>query len=157
MHSFEIKSDLAIEPSEFWSTASLKSVNWELAPIARMTAPNEWAERGIESWEVGVDLFKSWILLCGLLPVDRHSFRFREIVRGAGFRECSSSWMNREWNHDRTIVAREPGCTLIDQVTFVSRIPILAPLLLPLYRLVFRHRHRRLKKRYGPNSAERRG
>jgi len=156
MRSFEIKSNLAIEASEFWPNCSLKSVNWELAPLIRMTAPADWQSRPIEGWPVGVELFKSWILLFGVLPVDRHSFCLREIAPGFGFYERSSSWTSREWNHDRTVVANDHGCTVIDRVAVVSRAALLEPLLMPIYRLIFRHRHRRLRKKYARPTAERR-
>jgi hypothetical protein len=91
MREFNIKSDLAIEPSVFWSTTSMRSVNWELWPIVRMTSPKEWQNRPIDSWEGGVELFKSWILLFGLIPIDRHSFRLRNTPKGFRFNECSSS------------------------------------------------------------------
>jgi hypothetical protein len=157
MRAFEIKSDLAIKASEFWSQCSLESVNWELAPFIRMTAPTDWQSQPIEGWPVGVELFKSWILLFGVLPVDRHAFRLREMAPGFGFYERSSSWTSREWNHDRTVVGNDHGCTVIDRVAVVSRVPILEPFLLPIYRLIFRHRHRRLRKKYArPTAAGRR-
>ncbi len=106
MRKFKIKSDLAIEPSVFWSKTSMRSVNWELWPIVRMTSPKEWENRPIDSWEGDVELFKSWILLFGLIPVDRHSFRLRNTPEGFVFNECSKSWVNKEWNHHRTILAR---------------------------------------------------
>jgi len=146
--SFEIRSDLAIEAHEFWSKASLTSVNWELAPIVRMTAPPAWQSRPLATWEIGTELFKSWILLFGFLPIDRHAFRLREVSPGLGFREGSSSSVNREWLHDREIHARESGCTVIDRVSVVSRAPGITSLLMPIYRLVFWHRHRRLRRKY---------
>jgi hypothetical protein len=148
MREFTIKSDLAIEASAFWSAASLRSVNWELAPIVSMTSPKEWQNSPICSWEGGADLFKSWILLFGLIPIDRHSFRLRHAPDGFGFDECSSSWINKEWNHRRTILAHDRGCTVSDQVAFVSRIPLASGWLMPIYKFAFWHRHRRLRKRY---------
>jgi hypothetical protein len=149
MREFTIQSDLAIEPSKFWAKTSMDSVNWELAPIVRMTAPNEWKNCPIDRWEVGRELFKSWILLFGFIPIDRHSFRLEEICAESGFRECSSSWMNREWNHERRTVARRGGCTVMDRVAVAGRIPMLWALLMPIYKFVFRHRHRRLRRKYG--------
>jgi hypothetical protein len=148
MRSFEIQSDLAIPASEFLSQCCMQSVNWELAPIVRMTAPRPWQDSPIANWEVGSELFKSWILLFGLLPVDRHAFRLRKADFDRGFDECSSSWMNREWNHCREIRAHERGCTVIDRVAVVGRVPLLVPLLMPIYRFIFRHRHCRLRKKF---------
>jgi hypothetical protein len=147
--SFEIRSDLAIEASEFWSKASLSSVNWELAPLVRLTSPPEWQHLPFADWRVGAELFQCWILLFGFLPIDRHMFRLRETSPEFGFREGSSSWINKEWNHDRTICAHERGCRVIDHVSVLSRVPVIAPLLMPIYRLIFRHRHRRLRQKYG--------
>jgi hypothetical protein len=149
MRSFEIQSDLAIAPAEFWSNVSLESVNWELAPFVRMTAPREWQDRPIPDWEVGRELFSSWILLFGMLPVDRHAFRLRAIGPGLEFHETSSSWTNRQWNHDREIRANQSGCTVIDRVSYATRLPLLAPLAGSIYRLIFRSRHHRLRKKYG--------
>jgi hypothetical protein len=149
MPEFTIQSNLNVDPNTFWAATSMQSVNWELAPIVRMTAPPEWTNCPLEQWEAGRDLFKSWVLLFGIIPVDRHSFRLREIIDGVGFRESSSSWINRRWNHDRTVVAREAGCTVTDHVAVAGRVPILRSCLMPVYKLVFRHRHRRLRRKYG--------
>jgi hypothetical protein len=163
MGAFEIQSDLAVEPGEFWSQCSLESVNWELAPIAKMTAPPAWANREISDWPVGAELFSSWILLFGVLPIDRHAFRLRETDCECGFNEASSSWINREWNHCReirppairpaAIRSQSAGCTVVDRVAFVCRVPVVGALLTPLYKFVFWHRHRRLRKKYGAAAA----
>jgi hypothetical protein len=154
MREFKITSELAIDPEAFWSACSMKSVNWELAPLVRMTSPTEWQNRPICKWVGGRDLFRSWILLFGFFPVDRHSFGLRETPQGLGFRESSSSWMNEEWNHERTILPSGHGCTVVDHVAFASRIPLVDACLSPVYQLIFRHRHRRLRKKYGRSDAE---
>jgi hypothetical protein len=157
MREFTITSELAIDADAFWSACSMKSVNWELAPLVRMTSPTEWQNRPICKWDGGRDLFQSWVLLFGFLPVDRHSFGLRETPRGLGFRESSSSWTNKEWNHERTILPGGQGCTVVDHVAFVSRFPLVGACLGPVYQLIFRNRHRRLRKNYGrsaPKSSE---
>ncbi len=148
MHEFSIQSDLAVAPAAFWAATSMSSVNWELAPIVRMSAPREWQDCAIERWETGSKLFDSWILLFGFVPVDLHSFRLQEIFADSGFQECSSSWMNKEWRHRRIALAGGQGCIVTDHVVVVGRIPLLSALLMPVYRFVFRHRHRRLRKQY---------
>ena len=153
MRVLEVQSDLAIEPDAFLSQCCLRTVNWELAPIVKMTAPRHWQRSRIVDWEVGGELFKSWILLFGLLPVDRHAFRLRKAAFDRGFDECSSSWMNKAWNHRREIRERGGGCTVVDRVEVVSRVPLLLPLLFPIYRLIFRHRHGRLRKKFGAGAA----
>jgi hypothetical protein len=149
MHEFTLQSDLAIGPDEFWAANTMKSVNWELSPIVRMTALKEWRSCPINQWEVGCLLFKSWILLFGIIPIDRHSFKLRRIYEGSGFLESSSSWVNKEWLHERRTTVRGSGCTITDHVTVVGRFPMLTNLLMPVYRFIFRHRHRRLRRNYG--------
>lgn len=123
-----------------------------------MTVPPAWSNRGISDWPVGAELFSSWILLFGVLPIDRHAFRLRETDCECGFNEASSSWISREWNHRREIRpllvgSQSAGCTVVDRVAFVCRAPVVGGLLTPLYKFVFWHRHRRLRKKYGSAAA----
>ncbi|MES2104918.1 MAG: hypothetical protein V4634_12940 [Pseudomonadota bacterium] len=149
MPEFIIQSRLAVNAAEFAAATSMQSVNWELSPIVRMTAPDEWKNCAIGQWETGRLLFKSWILLFGLIPVDLHAFRLQEIYAGAGFQECSSSTVNKEWRHRRMLAAHGSGCSVIDHVVVVGRLPLLSAMLMPVYKCVFRYRHARLRKRYG--------
>ncbi len=163
MGAFQIQSHLAVEPGEFWLQCSIESVNWELSPIVKMTAPLAWRNRPIRDWPVGTPLFSSWVLLFGTLPIDRHAFALRAPTGACRFDEASSSWVNREWNHCREIrpVPTLPdsnrpeshGCLVVDRVAFVSRIPFVGALMTPLYKFVFWRRHRRLRRRYGKPAA----
>ena len=59
-----------------------------------MTAPAEWRTLPLRRWPERERLFSSWLLLFGLVPIDRHTiheFRFDEWT---GFVEVSSSWMS---------------------------------------------------------------
>lgn len=69
---------------------SMNGVNYELRPIARMTAPKEWEESSITEWPIGTNLFTSAILLFGLIPVDFHKFKFLDI-QTTSFQECSTN------------------------------------------------------------------
>ena len=146
MGSFSLESRLGIEAPAFWATVSMDSVNRELAPLVRMTAPEDWHRCPLERWETGRELFRSWILLFGVLPVDRHAFLLESVTPGVGFEERSSSWMNREWRHRRSVRANGDGtCIVRDDVTVLGRFPLLTSITMPLYRLVFRNRHRRMR------------
>lgn len=153
MPSFTIRSELHIAPEVFWERMTLSAVNAELLPLVRMTAPPEWRERPLEQWATGRVLFQSVILLFGIVPVDVHSFRLERIDPGRGFLERSQSWVNEEWRHERTTASTRAGCVITDTVTVQGRVPLLAALLLPVYRLIFRHRHRRLRALHGRASA----
>lgn len=146
--SFHRSSVVTATAEEVLSSLTMKSVNAEMRPLARMTVPTEWADRPILEWPTGVPLFNSWILLLGILPVDRHSVCFRSITPGKGFAETSTSLLNSSWHHQRVIAPCNSGCRIADAVTFRCRLPLLGYLLRPLYTMVFRRRHQQLRTRF---------
>lgn len=129
---------------------SMSAVNAELRPWVRMTSPARWAHCRLGEWTTGEVLFRSVILLFGFLPVDVHSLRLASIdPLGRGFVEHSHSWCNKRWDHARTTTPTKTGCVVEDTVTVEGRIPWFTSLLMPVYRLVFRHRHKRLRALHG--------
>lgn len=149
MPSFTIRSRIATTPDRFWSAMSMRAVNAELNPLVHMTAPAHWRRCPLPQWETGRTLFRSWILLFGVLPVDRHALQLTDIDPAGGFRERPQSWANKLWQHERRTEVVPGGCEVMDTVTVHSRMPGMAVLMLPIYRLVFSHRHRRLKAHWG--------
>jgi hypothetical protein len=142
-------SDLAVEVDVILATLTLTGVNAELSPLVRMTAPAAFAQRPLQEWPERQHLFTSWILLLGVLPVDRHAFCLYSVTPGRGFVETSSSTLNALWQHERTIIPLAAGCRVTDVVEYRCRLPLLGYLLKPVYKLVFWHRHRYLRSRYG--------
>jgi hypothetical protein len=68
---FEVSSGLAAEPEAVWEHATRPSgVNYELAPLVRMTFPRRIARLDLESVDLGRRLGRCWMLLFGVLPVD---------------------------------------------------------------------------------------
>ena len=68
---------MATSPDDVWARVStFEGVNYELAPIMRMTAPA--SIRALEPADVvlGERIFRSWVLLLGVLPID-YLFRHR--------------------------------------------------------------------------------
>ncbi len=112
-----------------------------------MTAPKEWEESSITEWPIGTNLFTSTILLFGLIPVDFHKFKFLDI-QTTSFQECSTSLVNRQWRHYRSIEQQGSACVIYDTVEYIPKSKILGILIKPLYRAIFSHRHKRLKTRY---------
>lgn len=131
----------------------MAAVNAELWPLVRMTVPAAWRACPLSQWTTGGTIFRSVILLFGWLPVDVHSLKLEQINPATGFVERSQSWLNRVWQHERTATRTAGGCTVTDTVTVQSRIPVVATLLMPVYRGVFRHRHRRLRALYSAPRA----
>jgi hypothetical protein len=149
MNSLTFSSTLAISPTDFWAQQSLATVNYELGPLIHMTAPKAWQAVRLADWPGGQDLFASWVLFLGVLPIDRHAFGSFTFQPETGFVEDSSSWTVRTWQHVRTVRAHGMGCTVQDTIHFQPRLAILSFLLRPIYSRVFRHRHARLALRYG--------
>lgn len=131
---------------------SLRGVNDELGPWLHMTVPRGWEKRPINRWPVGRSLFVSWILLLGLIPLGRHVFGMTEVSE-TGFSESSHSVLLRQWVHRRHIVSEGAECAVLDRISFEPRLRCLAPLMLPIYRLVFSWRHHRLRSRYASSLA----
>lgn len=148
-HSFTVSSALAISAHRFWTDSTLADVNAELAPWVRMTAPKAWRRKPLRLWPCGKPLFRSWILLFGLVPVDIHQFYMKAMHLQGGFDEQSTSLTNRYWHHTRVVAPRDDGCQVTDEVRFASRLPLLGELLLPIYHGIFRSRHRVLRRKYG--------
>ena len=127
-----------------------EGVNAELMPIVRMTLPRGIDRLDLASVTPGKRVDRCWILLFGLIPIDWDDLTLERIDPPGGFLERSSMLSMRSWEHERTL---EPvaggGCLLRDRISFEPRLPVAARALLPLYRTVFRHRHRRLRRQFG--------
>jgi len=148
-HTFHVSSALPVPADRFWRSQSLATVNAELHPMYRMSAPRVWRTRPIHEWGRHERLFRSWILLRGLVPVDRHHFGTIEFPAGTTFVETSSSWLNRRWRHERTVSPTESGCEVSDRVSFESRLPFCGAWQKALYVLAFRQRHANLRSLHG--------
>lgn len=151
MIELRFESLLAASPQEVWSRVStMQGVNAELMPILRMTYPPALSKLDDAPRELlGKLAFKSWVLLLGVLPVDRHFLSLQSVTTGEGFDERSSSWSNRVWNHRRTLTPIDDGTHLVDELSFEPRIRLAAPILRGFITTVFDHRHRVLRRTFG--------
>jgi ligand-binding SRPBCC domain-containing protein len=124
-------------------------INGELYPWLRMTAPPGVTALDPGTIEPGRPLFRSWLLLGGALPVEHDDLVIAEIEPGRRFLERSSMLTSRVWQHERTVEPVGGGSRLTDRVSFSPRWEPLRPLMAPVIGFLFRHRHRRLARRYG--------
>ncbi len=150
MIDLRFESRLAVEPAVLWQHAtSMAGVNFELMPLVRMTYPRarERLPASVEQPE-GV-LFHSWLLAFGVLPFDRHALHLHRVGPGMRFDEDSTSWMQRRWEHHRRVEPVAGGACLIDELRVVPRLRLAAPWVQMLVAQIFRHRHRRLRRRFG--------
>jgi ligand-binding SRPBCC domain-containing protein len=143
-------SRLEAPAAEVWAHASsMGGVNAELMPLMRMSVPSHVVDLDIGQAPIGGTAFKSWMLAFGFLPVDRHFLGFEKIVPGVGFDERSSSWTQKLWIHRRRVEPDGNGSRITDDLEFEPRVPGMGLLLEPVIRALFRHRHRRLRERFG--------
>lgn len=126
-------------------------VNDEMRPLMRMTVPRGLGgDFGIESVEPGVCIGRSWVLLFGLVPFDYDDLTLVRVEPGRGFLERSRMLSQRLWEHERTIEPDGEGaCLVTDRVAWEPRLPLPGALLAPLIGAFFRHRHSRLRRRFG--------
>ncbi|REJ85546.1 MAG: hypothetical protein DWQ36_02875 [Acidobacteria bacterium] len=142
-------SRLAAPSDVVWRhAASPQGVNRELAPFLRMTFPPDFDDL-TSSWQPGERLFRAWILLLGILPVEYDDLAFVEVEEGRRFLERSELLTQRIWEHERIVEAAGAGCTLTDRVRFEPRVRWLGPLARRIVAALFAWRHRRLRRLFG--------
>jgi ligand-binding SRPBCC domain-containing protein len=148
--SFRIASRLRAPTERVWAHAtSMAGINHELAPLLRMTHPPRMTALGDISPPLGTPLFRSIILLFGVLPIDFDDVTLEAIEPGRGFRERSHTLSQREWIHERSLEPTDGGVRVADRITFEPKIPGAGAILAPLLHLVFRNRHRKLVGLFG--------
>lgn len=148
---FAVTSDLEASPETVWAHATkIRGVNREFFPFLRMSAPAGADTIDERSVRLGERLFRSWILLFGVLPVDYDDLTIVELEPGRRFLERSPMLTQRLWTHERTIDRRDDGgATLTDRVRFEPKVPALGGAQLPIFRTVFAYRHHRLVRLFG--------
>ena len=147
MRRFRVSSRLAAAPDDVWaSVASVEGVNYELGPLVSMTVPE-----GVDVGELRAGpLGRSWVLLGRVLPIDYDDLGLAVFEPPRGFRERSTLASAREWWHDRELVPLAGGGTrVVDEISFTPRIAALGGLQAFVFEGFFRHRHRRLRRRFG--------
>lgn len=101
------------------------------------------------SWQPGRTLFRSWILLFGVLPVEYDDLCLVELEPGRRFLERSTLLSQRVWQHERSLEPVPGGTRLRDALHFEPRIGALAPLHGLIFRGIFHLRHRNLRRDFG--------
>lgn len=147
----ELSSDLKAEPHEVLAhIATLDGANEELRPWLEMTVPPSYRSRSLFDAPIGEPLFRSWLLLGGVLPIDFDHIALESADPASGFQESSTMLSMRSWRHERRVVPIAPGRSrLSDRLAFVPRLPGTGWLLSHVVRLLFEHRHQRLRTRFG--------
>ena len=150
VHSFSISSDLAAAADVVWQhVTDMDGVNGELAPLMRMTVPHALDGARLDQLPIGRRSARSWLLLFGFLPVDFDDLTIAEFGPGRRFLEQSSMLTQSRWEHERTVTAIPGGCRVVDRLAWRGRVAPLGALYRVAVPVLFRHRHARLRRRFG--------
>jgi len=125
----------------------LDGVNQELWPVMKMTWPREADGRSLFEAPLNQPLFRSWLLLFGVLPVDFDDIALASVDPSSGFVESSTMMSMRTWRHERRVTKLpDGGARVSDTLTFTPRIPGTGAVLAAIVSALFHHRHRRLAR-----------
>ena len=148
-HELTIRSQLPAQAAEVWARViTAEGIRDEMRPFIRMTIPAGIERLDPDSVRLGEPLGRSWLLLFGLIPFDYDELCLVSLEPGRGFLERSRMLSQRVWEHERTIEPTPGGCTVTDRVAWEPRGPLPARWLAPVIAWFFRHRHRRLRRRF---------
>lgn len=144
---FEISSIVPAETDAVWAhCSSMKGVSRELWPLMRMTYPEDAESLTPEPFVPGKVLFRSRLLLFGLLPVDRSDLALLELQPGRRFLERSKMATQRLWEHERLLEPVAEGTRVTDRLRWRGRFPGSGAMFGIAVPVLFRWRHRRLRK-----------
>jgi ligand-binding SRPBCC domain-containing protein len=147
-----LSSDLTASPDRVWQwMTSFSGILREMAPLMRMTVPRSVAHLTTTDVQPGQRLFRSWVLLFGVLPIDRSDLTLVSLDPGKGFVEESPMLTMKLWRHQRSIQVVGGYTRLTDEVTFEPRFA--APLVTWFVRKTFAHRHAVLRAQLGDAST----
>jgi ligand-binding SRPBCC domain-containing protein len=150
-HRFEISSRLAAPAEVVWAhCADMRGVCEELAPWFRMTFPPE--ARMLDGASTGERLFRSWLLLFGIFPMEYDDLTFVDIAPGRGFVERSEMGTQRVWQHERRLEPVGESTVVTDVLEWTGRFPGAGELFSVVVPRLFRWRHRRLRRKFGDES-----
>ena len=149
--SLRFESKLHAPTARVWEwITSVEGISAEMRPFLRMTMPKGIRSLDEMQIEPGVRMFRSYVFLFGVLPIDYSDMTLVELDAGRGFIEQSPMGSMELWRHERRIVPcpSDPSAVLlVDQLTFRPR---MAQRFVGWFiRQVFAHRHRVLRAHLG--------
>ncbi len=149
--SFRFESKLHASTERVWEwITSVQGISAEMWPFLRMTVPKGTVSLNDVAIKLGVRMFRSYVFLFGILPIDYSDITLLELNIGEGFIEQSPMGSMKLWRHTRRIVPcpSDPNAVLlVDQLTFQPRMA--SRLVKRFIHRVFVHRHNVLKANLG--------
>ena len=148
--SFEISSVLSADTDSVWThCTSMNGVSRELWPLIRMTYPAGHEALVGDSFVEGKPLFRSYLLLLGIIPIDRSDLTLVEVDPGRRFLERSPMASQQLWEHERLLEPTTEGTRVTDRLRWRGRLPGAGAAFALAVPLLFRWRHRRLQRIFG--------
>ena len=146
---FESRLCAPIENVWAWIT-SVKGIRAEMWPFFIMTVPK--GVRSLSDIQItpGTRMFRSYVFLFGLLPVDYSDMTLLELNPGHGFIEQSPMGSMKLWRHERQIAPCPSDSSMVvfvDQLTFQPRMA--GRFVGWFIRRVFIHRHKVIRANLG--------
>jgi len=145
----ERSSLLAASAADVWARiVSPDGINDEFRPWLSMSIPAEAADLTIDTLELGKPIGRCWVRLFGVLPVDYDDLTIVELDPGRRFLERSRLFSSPQWQHERTVEPVDDSSSRVtDRLEFTPRrgLGLLGP---QIIRLIFWHRHRRLRRNF---------
>jgi ligand-binding SRPBCC domain-containing protein len=150
MIELRFESALGADPHAVWQWAtSVEGIADEMAPLLRMTFPRGMRALPAQDFVPGQRLCRSRLLLLRVLPVDWSDLTLVELEPGRRFLERSPMLSMAYWQHERTVTPAARGTVVVDSLTFRPRRVLPRALVRACVALFFRHRHARLRRRFG--------
>jgi hypothetical protein len=99
----------------------------------------------------GAKLFRSYVLLFGIVPIDFSDLTLLEVRKGFGFLEQSPTGTMKLWRHERLLSETQSNAKLVvvltDKLTFEPKIA--SSIVTWFIKMVFNHRHNVLREKFG--------
>ena len=144
---FESKLNVTADTLWQW-IISKKGINTELSPILKMTSLDRFNIKHKDQLKLGQPMTISWIMLFGIIPIDRSKITLMAIEEGKYFIEQSPMIGMKLWRHKRSITEfATKGSVLIDELDFEPR--FFKSVIIWFIKKLFENRHQQLKRIFG--------
>lgn len=136
-----------MEAGSLWDgVTSPEGINFEMGPWLRFVPPAEPDLLGLAASGEPLNLKVKGPLG---FPLGRYPLQLKRLEEGKGFLEQTRMLPFLLWQHERNLEAYGDQTVIIDRLGWQWKPAFLDPLVRGGVRAFFRHRHRKLRRRFG--------